>query len=358
MKHPIVVVGGGTGGHLYPAMSLYVALLERQLPVLLVTDQRGEELCKQNIHNRLTLLLRRKPFLRFILDMFRNALRCFRLFCGNRPLAVVSFGGYTAFIPMLVAQFLRIPTFIHEQNAVLGRTHRFSARFVKAIATSFPIVQKLPNCVPVVYFGNPVRAQIAALFNVPYAVFPAEHPFNLLVIGGSQGARVFSEVVPEAIARLNDAERSRMRVVQQCRPENSEETIARYEQLGIHAEVKPFFEDMAACYRQANLVITRSGASTLAELEVAGLPCVLVPYPFAMDSHQQVNAEQLSQAGAAWMLLEQDFEPESLARVLQCALKDTSLLKEKSKKIRAFARPDATQELANFIASFVGKRHK
>lgn len=356
MKHPIVIVGGGTGGHLFPAMSLYDALQQQGFPVLLITDQRGQEFYKNISDKPVTLFLRRKPFGRFILDLFHIAFKCLRLFYKMRPDAVVSFGGYTAYMPMAIAQLLRIPTFIHEQNAILGRTHRLNARHAMAIATSFPTVQKLPPRVPVVYCGNPVRPLLLELVDKPYTM-PGES-ITLLVIGGSQGARIFSERIPEALSCLSEHERNRIQVIQQSRPENIEATILAYKKLGIQADLRPFFEDMNSCYRQAHLAITRSGASTVAELAIAGVPAILVPYPYAADAHQQLNAEQLTQSGAAWMFLEKDFLPERIAKILQEALENPSVLQEKASQMRLFAKPDATHRLANFIAGFVRKRHK
>jgi len=362
MKGSIVIIGGGTGGHIFPALSLCKELSQRGLDVTLITDQRGQqyEAVHANTHNLKyrVLFSQRLPFYKFIGSFFVNSLKCLFWFLKERPTLVISFGGYMALSPMMAAQCLFIPTMIHEQNAVLGRAHRFNARFAKLLATAFPVVHHLPVRVPSVMSGNPVRQGIAELHNKPYHVPGNKEPFCLLIIGGSQGAKVFSDVIPQTLAGLEKPWRKRLEVIQQCRPELVDQTANFYEEAGIRATVEPFFNAIEEQYQRAHLIIARSGASTVAELTIAGRPAILIPYVYAVDNHQQINAEQLEKNGGAWVLLEKNFTPEQLKKLLQSILKNPGILGEKAERMRRFAKPQATQTLANLVADFLATGQK
>jgi UDP-N-acetylglucosamine--N-acetylmuramyl-(pentapeptide) pyrophosphoryl-undecaprenol N-acetylglucosamine transferase len=357
MKGSIVIIGGGTGGHVFPALSLCEALSQRGLSVTLITDQRGQhyEAVHSNTHNLTyrVLFSQRLPLYKFISSFFVNGLKCLFWFLKERPALVISFGGYTALPPMMVAQCLLIPTMIHEQNAVLGRAHRFNARFAKLLATAFPVVRYLPVRVPTVLSGNPVRQGIARLHETPYQVPGETEPFCLLIIGGSQGAKIFADVIPQALVDLDEPWRKRLNIIQQCRPEGVEETADFYAKAGIQATVQPFFKTIEEQYQRAHLIIARSGASTVAELTIAGRPAILIPYVYAADNHQQANAEQLEKNGGAWVLLEKNFTPDNLKKLLQSILKNPGILGEKAERMRRFAKPQATQILANLVADFL-----
>jgi len=357
MKNAIVIIGGGTGGHIFPALSLYEALAQRGLPVILITDQRGQnyEAVRAQVYNLKyrVLFSQRLPLYKFITSFFVNGLKCLFWFLKERPVLVISFGGYMALPPMTVAQCLLIPTMVHEQNAVLGRAHRFNARFAKLLATSFPVVRHLPMRVPAVLCGNPVRRAITALHETPYQLPTETESFCILIIGGSQGAKIFSDVIPLALASLEEHWRNRLEIIQQCRPEGVEETTAFYAKIGIRATVRPFFNAIEEEYQKAHLIIARSGASTVAELTIAGKPAILIPYVYAVDNHQQVNAEQLEKNGGAWVILEKNFTPDPLKKLLQSIFKNPGILSEKAERMRRFAKPHATQALANLVAGFL-----
>lgn len=357
MKGSIVIIGGGTGGHIFPALSLYEALSQRGLSVTLITDQRGQhyEAIRAHVHilKCRVLFSQRLPLFKFIASFFVNSLKCLWWFLKERPTLVISFGGYMALAPMTVAQALRIPTMIHEQNAVLGRAHRFNAYFTKVLATSFPVVRHLPVRVPSVLCGNPVRQTIANLHETPYQIPTEIEPFCVLIMGGSQGARIFSDVIPTALAGLEEPWRHRLEIIQQCRPEGVEETAAFYAKIGIRATVQPFFNAIEEQYQRAHLIIARSGASTVAELTVAGKPAILIPYVYAVDNHQQANAEQLEKNGGAWVIFEKNFTSDHLRKLLQSIFKNPGILNEKAERMRRFAKPHATQTLANLVAGFL-----
>lgn len=353
-QQQIIVIGGGTGGHVFPALSLCRELISKDFAVTFVTDQRGVQYdAVKDIDRKVVLDSYRQPKLRMFWSLFRNTLYCMGWFLKERPAMVVSFGGYTSVAAMLAAQFLRIPTMIHEQNAVLGKAHRITAPRAKLLATSFPTVKHLPVNVDVQLCGSPVRPNISNLYGQSYALPKAGESFRILVFGGSQGARVFSEVIPEALKNLELP--WPIEVIQQCRAELVEKTAQAYEDLGIQATVDSFFNDIEDHYRCAHLIIARSGASTVAELTIAGRPAILVPYPFAADNHQQVNADQLEKTGGAWVVLEKDFTTIRLKKLLQTIFKTPALLCEKADRMQRFAKPQATQTLAHLIATYWAK---
>jgi UDP-N-acetylglucosamine--N-acetylmuramyl-(pentapeptide) pyrophosphoryl-undecaprenol N-acetylglucosamine transferase len=246
---------------------------------------------------------------------------------------------------------------IHEQNAVLGRTNRILAPYVGQVASSFPTLDRAPAKVQgrshVV--GSPVRAEIRALFDRPYAAPIDGGPVHVLVTGGSQGARILSETTPRALAALPEALRRRLKVQQQSRPETLEAARQIYLEAGIEAEVAPFFRDMAERLSRAHLVVGRSGASTCAELAVAALPSVLIPLKIATDDHQRLNAKALTDAGAAEVIVEDDLTVERLAAVLTAVLSDPTRLSAMSAAARSVAIPDAAQRLADLVEATAGR---
>jgi len=264
---------------------------------------------------------------------------------------VVGFGGYPSAPALVAAVTSQRPTVIHEQNAVLGRTNRILAPYVGEVASSFPTLERAPARVQgrshVV--GSPVRSEIRALFDRPYAAPIDGGPVHVLVTGGSQGARILSETTPRALAALPEALRRRLKVQQQSRPETLEAARQIYLEAGIEAEVAPFFRDMAERLSKAHLVVGRSGASTCAELAVAALPSVLIPLKIAMDDHQRLNAKALVDAGAAEMVLEDDLTVQSLTTTLDALLSDPARLTAMSAAARTVAIPDAAERLADLV---------
>ena len=271
-----------------------------------------------------------------------------------RPIAVVGFGGYPSFPTMLAARTLRIPCIIHEQNAVLGRANRMLAAKMRMVATAYPAVKFLPDAVPSRQVGNPVRDGIAALVEVPYPEIHAGGALQLLVLGGSQGASILSNVVPQAVALLPPELRTRLRIVQQCRAADIEAVREAYAALGAQAELAEFFTNIPARLGAAHLVISRAGASTIAEVTVAGIPSILVPLPSALDDHQTANAQGLANAGGAWLMAEPEFTPDHLANQLAIFLGLPQKLVEAGRKARQFGVPDAAERLLALVREVAG----
>jgi UDP-N-acetylglucosamine--N-acetylmuramyl-(pentapeptide) pyrophosphoryl-undecaprenol N-acetylglucosamine transferase len=246
----------------------------------------------------------------------------------------------------------RPPVILHEQNAVLGRANRFLARYATLLALSFPATARVPNGVSTETTGNPVRPAVVALTQHGYAP-PLNGEVRLLVLGGSLGARVFSDIVPKALALLPDALRSRLSVVQQCRADDLERVRTAYTASGIAADLAAFFPNVAERLAAAHLVVARAGASTVAELAVAGRPAILVPLPGAIDDHQSANAEALVAARGASMLAQRDFAPEGLAERLKALLATPDLLAHAAAAARTLARPDAAARLAELALSLM-----
>lgn len=351
----VVLASGGTGGHMFPAEALASALLARGHRVALVTDRRG-----QAFADRLPeVALHRIPAGRFDAGLIGKAVGVAEMLIGTlaagsllgrlQPAVAVGFGGYPSVPTMLAAARRRIATVMHEQNALVGRANRLLAPRVSQIATSFPQVQGLKpaDAARVTFTGNPVRPEIAKLRALPY---PAPTgTINLLVTGGSQGARILSTVIPDALARLPAALKSRIALMQQARPEDVERVREAHRQSGIAAEVAPFFHDIPERLGRAHLVMARAGASTVAELCVAGRPAILVPYAAAADDHQTVNARALGDAGAAWVMPEREFTPDALAARLAGLLDAPESLATAAAAARNLGMPDAASRLADLV---------
>jgi UDP-N-acetylglucosamine--N-acetylmuramyl-(pentapeptide) pyrophosphoryl-undecaprenol N-acetylglucosamine transferase len=263
--------------------------------------------------------------------------------------AVVGFGGYPSVAPVMATRFLwrRPAVLLHEQNAVLGRANRFLASRADVLALSFAATKHVRTRDNAQVIGNPVRPAIAALARTGY-IAPGEK-IRLLVLGGSLGARVFSDVVPDAVRALPEALRRRITVVQQCRPEDLDRVRAQYADSGVAAELSAFFPDVAARLVAAHLVIARAGASTVAELAVVGRPSILVPLPGAIDDHQSANARALAEAGGAWVIAQPEFSPAALTERLEGLLVDGPVLARAAVGARSVAQPDAAARLADLV---------
>jgi UDP-N-acetylglucosamine--N-acetylmuramyl-(pentapeptide) pyrophosphoryl-undecaprenol N-acetylglucosamine transferase len=264
---------------------------------------------------------------------------------------VIGFGGYPAFPALLAARRDRIPTLIHEQNAVLGRVNRLMASRVDAIATAYSQVERLPAKAQdkVHLVGNPVREEVKALRDQPFPPLTKDGIFRLLVIGGSQGASILSEVVPEGLALLPEHFRRRLQVTQQCREEDIETVRARYQALGIPADLATYMEDLPERLGWSHLVIARSGASTIAELTAAGRPAILVPLPSATDDHQTFNAREMARAGGARMIPQPRFTPIELAKQMQKLGLAPGALANAAERAKSAGRPDAAKDLADLV---------
>jgi UDP-N-acetylglucosamine--N-acetylmuramyl-(pentapeptide) pyrophosphoryl-undecaprenol N-acetylglucosamine transferase len=360
---PIVIAAGGTGGHFFPAEALASELIRRGQRVVLMTDARSQ-IDRSPVfaaHERFVLPgagIAGRGVLRAAsagIALTAGVVRARSILARLNVAAVVAFGGYPSVAPVLGTRLLRNPSpvILHEQNAVLGRANRFLARHATRLALSFPETTRVPNGVAAEIVGNPVRPAITVLADRSYMPPSAQPEIRLLVIGGSLGARVFSDVVPTAVALLPDALRGRISVVQQCRAEDLDRVRAAYTASGIQAELAVFFPDIADRLGAAHLVIARAGASTVAELAVAGRPAILVPLPGAIDDHQSANAAALVAARGASMIAQQEFTAEPLAERLAALLATPDLLAHAAAAARTLARPDAAVRLAELALSIM-----
>ena len=365
MNAPFVLAAGGTGGHLFPAQALAGELMRRGRRVVVMTDGRG-----RNYGNAFpgaeiatvpaATFAGRSAFGRIAAFgvIALGGASAFMKLLRLRPRAVVGFGGYPSLPVMLAASLARVPSALHEQNAVLGRVNRLLAPRVKKIAATFPFARFAPDHPErIVFTGNPVRPEAVALRAAPYAPPVPGGPIKLLIFGGSQGARALSEIVPAALAQLPDDLRSRLEITQQGRAEDLPMVQSAYRSAGLKAEVAKFFTDMPRRIAESHLVIARSGASTLSELAVIGRPSILVPYPHAMDDHQAANAAVLEKAGAAWVIKQDALNAEGLAQKLAEILTHPDQLRLCAQASRALGHPDAAARLADLAEQLAEGRN-
>jgi len=352
----VILAAGGTGGHVFPALAAAEALSARGWRVVVATDGRGRRF--EGAAETAAISaggLSGGPVAKALdaVRIGRGVLQAAALLLRTRADVVVGFGGYPSLPTVLAARLLRRPIVLHDQNAILGRVNRLLARRADRVATAFPDAKGAPAGRTVVV-GNPVRADIAAVGEAGYAPPASGEPAELLVFGGSQGARVLSDVVPAAVAALSDGLKARIRIVQQCRPEDIDRVAAAYRDAGLSAELQTFFDDMPARLARAHLVVARAGASTVAELAVAGRPALLIPYAAAMDDHQTANARALVAAGAAWLIAERDATAASVAAALEAAFADPAGLAAAASAARGLARPGAAAALADLVEDVAG----
>jgi len=352
----VLLAAGGTGGHLFPAEALAVALAKRGWRIHLATDHRvdtyGHDFPAEQIHIIPSATITRQPVAaaRAVWQLGLGLVKARRLVRMIEPKAAVGFGGYPTVPPILAARLSGIPTIIHEQNGVLGRANRFLGSRVTAIATGFATVAGAGHLTErMVETGNPVRPAVRAAASVAYHVRRAEDPFRLLVFGGSQGARFMSDLVPPALEQLPEELRERLRITQQCRPEDMSRVAEAYRTAGIEAELEPFFRDMPERMASSHLIVSRSGASTVAELAAIGRPAIMVPLPHALDQDQKANAGILAAAGGGWMVEQKDMTPERLSADLAALIADPLRLTTAAEAARTVGRPDAVERLADLV---------
>jgi len=358
-----VLAAGGTGGHLIPAFALAVELIARGHHVALVTDERGaaipgkpEGLTVHVLPAGRIVGLNPIGWIKGAGAILEGRRMAMRLFDSFAPSAVVGFGGYPALPTLLAARACKIPSVIHEQNAVLGRVNRFLAGRVDAIATAYRQVDRLAPALAgkVVLVGNPVREEVLALRDQPFPALSGEGLLRVLVTGGSQGARVLSEVVPDGLAMLPTSLRTRLQVTQQCRAEDIETVRARYAGHDIPAELGTYFVDMAARLADAHLFIGRAGASTIAELTAVGRPAILVPLPIATDDHQAANVREIVSAGGARAIRQDKFTAVELAKQIQALALRPETLATAAHAAWNCGYPHAARDLADLVEGFGG----
>jgi UDP-N-acetylglucosamine--N-acetylmuramyl-(pentapeptide) pyrophosphoryl-undecaprenol N-acetylglucosamine transferase len=350
-----VIAAGGTGGHMFPAQALAEEMLARGWRVRLATDARGARYAggfPPGVERRVTaaatfaqggLLARLTAPFAIAFGTLASLLAMRR----DRPACVAGFGGYPALPAMIAAWALKLPRLIHEQNGVLGRVNRAFATRVDAVACgTWPTA--LPAGAKGLHLGNPVRGAVLDQHGATYAP-PGDWPMRLLVIGGSQGAGLFARVVPEAVARLPEDLRARLGIAQQVRPEDMARTQDAYEAIGVTAELRGFFDDVPERLAEATLVISRAGASSIADITVIGRPAILIPYAAAMDDHQAANAAGLVSAGGAFMIREGELTAEGLAGHIAAILSDPEGAEAMAQASLAQGRPDATEQLAALV---------
>jgi UDP-N-acetylglucosamine--N-acetylmuramyl-(pentapeptide) pyrophosphoryl-undecaprenol N-acetylglucosamine transferase len=362
-----VLTAGGTGGHLFPAQALADRLVRLGAKVCLATDRRSDAFVEEvrgaapvlgiDIHQICAGRLGGGPLqsARGVAAIAVGLVQARRLLHRLDPAVVVGFGGYPSVPTMLAASQFGFPTVIHEQNAVLGRANRLLAARVRRIATGFANTAGLrpADQARAAYTGNPVRPAIAAAAHLAYRPPRPGAPLELLILGGSQGARIFAEIVPPAVAALPPALRSALRVSQQARREDCAHVAAQLEAAGIAAEVNSFFTDVPERLARAQLVICRAGASTVSELAAMGRPALLVPYPHATDDHQAANARAFANAGAGWVITQAELRAPMLTELLTERLADAAGLARAAAQARSFACDDAAERLAAIVLALM-----
>jgi UDP-N-acetylglucosamine--N-acetylmuramyl-(pentapeptide) pyrophosphoryl-undecaprenol N-acetylglucosamine transferase len=350
----ILLAAGGTGGHLFPAEALAHELTGRGWAVHLATDDRAERFAGNfpavAVHTIASATFgSRNPFAlaRSFWTIWRGVRQASAVIRSIKPQAVVGFGGYPTLPPLYAATRRKVPSLIHEQNAVMGRANRALTAGVDAIAGGFLTPDKSRAGEKTVVTGNPVRPAVLEAAGIAYRPSEPGEPFNLLVFGGSQGAQFFSDAVPAAVALLPQEQRRRLKITQQARADDLDRVEAAYSALGVDADISPFFKDMAARMAAAHLVISRSGASTVSEIAVIGRPALFVPYPHALDHDQAANAAALAAAGGAEVHPQSTLVPERLAGLIGVLIGQPAKLAAMAAAAKSAGRPDAARLLAD-----------
>lgn len=355
----IVLSAGGTGGHMTPARALGLDLLSRGYRVEVITDTRGERFSSifdgmpMHVVKAGTLGAGLSGKIKGLANLGLGITKAYKILRRLKPDVVVGFGGYPSVPAVYAAQKMGIPTVIHEANAVIGRANDLLAGKAERIALSMPDVSGLDDSerTRCIITGNPVRPEIAALYTRPYPVPRQGGELRILIFGGSLGATILSKVVPDAFSKLSGEHRARLTIVQQCRAEDIEAVREAYQKAGIKAELRTFFDDVPEQLALAHLVIARSGASTVAEVTVAGRPAIFVPLTVHKDNQQKMNADVVSDAGGAWVMAEGGFTPETLLARIETFLQNPEVLFKAAENARSCGKPDAARKLGNLVTA-------
>ncbi|MBG0812038.1 undecaprenyldiphospho-muramoylpentapeptide beta-N-acetylglucosaminyltransferase [Methylosinus sp. H3A] len=364
-QRPVLLAAGGTGGHLFPAQALAHALRARGLEVELVTDERalryGGEFPARAMHTIASATPRGGSVIdkaKAIATLGVGALQALLLLLRIRPLVVVGFGGYPSVPPLFAASLLRIPTVLHEANAVMGRANSFLAGRVDMVASGFPLAGVTGALADkIVVTGNPLRPAALAAAAQPYPGFE-DGKLRLLVTGGSQGARVMADIVPSALESLPKELRERIELTQQAREEDLARVAMAYARAGIVAQIAPFFADLPERIAGAHLVVARAGASTVTELAAIGRPSILVPLPHALDQDQAANADVLAKSGAAEVVRQTDFTPQWLAARIAEFAANPQELQRRAQAAKSVGVADAAERLADLVLAVAEKKER
>ncbi len=362
----ILLCAGGTGGHIMPAQALALDLKSRGYMVEWVTDDRGLKFLGsfEGIPHH---LVKSGTFgaglggkVKGVSGLAVGLVQAHALLTARKPSVVVGFGGYPSFPTLYAAQNRKIPTLLHEQNAIIGKANHMLAPHAERIASSVPTLQGIDRETETrtVYTGNPVRPEIASLFTRPYPSLDDDGELRILVMGGSLGAKVFSDILPHALSKLPKDQRARLNITQQCREEFLEEAIEVYERAGIKANLSPFISNVAEELEKAHLFIGRSGASTVAEITAAGRPAIFVPYPHHKDQQQKRNADVVADQGGAWVMTDSGFTVEAVQARIETILQNPSNLFKAAEKARECGRPDAARKLGNLVTEMFSDWNK
>ena len=369
-KPLICLAAGGTGGHVFPAIAVAQTLSARGYHTQLFTDRRGAKIARASHADAVssmpdvTTIISASPFQSGIIQrlsgLFKlgfGAVQCLVHFCLSRPAAIIGFGGYPSFAPLFAGGILCIPGILHEQNAFLGRANHLLARRAGNLALSWENTKNLPATINIEVTGMPVRD----IFNEDSHVAKSQKPataqkgdkLHLAIFGGSQGAAIFAKLVPAAIDLLPVALKKRLVIIQQARADQVEALNDLYTEMGITASIAPFFADIASHIHQSDLIISRAGASSVAELAALGAPTIFIPFPHAMDDHQTQNAMQMQNLGGGLCLGESDLDAKSLATHLANLLGDPALLADMASKAKQLSKPDAASNIADMVEACV-----
>ncbi|MCP4393730.1 MAG: undecaprenyldiphospho-muramoylpentapeptide beta-N-acetylglucosaminyltransferase [Alphaproteobacteria bacterium] len=359
-KPLIVLTAGGTGGHVFPAEAL-ASELKKKYRLAFVTDRRGQNykgvLGQLDTYRVSAAGIAGKGILgkiKGVLNLSRGIWQSILLLKKLKPAVVVSFGGYASLPAAFAATRTGVPVVLHEQNAILGRTNRLLSTKAKVVATSFAETGRVPEGVQTEYSGMPVRSEIVKLASGAFPIPKKDgDKINLLVLGGSQGARILSDVVPDALKALSAEVKRNITVAQQCRPEDIDRVTEAYKDCGFDVELKSFFKDMSKRLKKVHLVISRSGASTVAELTTSGKPAIYVPYMYATDDHQTANARAMDEVGAAWLIPQESFSVDTLSARVETLLADIGVLQKTAECAKAASRPDAAVKLAKIVETVI-----
>ena len=353
----IILAAGGTGGHMFPAGALAKELKAQGYDVHLLTDNRGlvfvPQLTEMEVHKIPAATVYGGGVFALPLRMFTllvTLLVSISLILRLQPKVIIGFGGYPSFGPVIGGLLLRRPVLVHEQNAVLGRVNRLAARLGSSLATSYTNTVNVPVAAAerLRKTGNPLRTAVLKAAQGGYRFLSRSRPFDLLVFGGSQGAKIFSDIVPQAIAQLPESQRKRLRVVHQVRKEDMRSALNTYASMGIYAEIRDFFDDLPTRMRRAHLVIARGGAGTLAEIAALGTPSIIVPLAGSLDQDQTHNAREMAAAEAAVLMKQSSLTPAALAGALEPLMADETRLQSMSDKARKFGELDAVGRLTRY----------